>query len=856
MVKIKPLPAESNFDGLDELHNVDYHLHRGTKSSKRIKKKQTTRIDDGTAKHNSVVDVLKTLLVGTHSVHIGAPFLCVGLFLSMVLQLMPHVQRYNTVLMPALAAAVEYKHFPQNSVRPQVLIALAILLSIGMDIFQIANDRTNITPVIVATIVLINMCKIALLNTFLRNSQGAVRTRKYLKRRFRLFIIPLKEPRRIMRDIRGRMLAIGMFQLIGALVFFATFLVQVTYLEYSSMYLSPARGDSALPMFLIIKVGTLLLVFFGVLYDTDIRLCLWYFGCLGFAVQYVRKYITRKRLELGGFPLSFVFSKMRFQVLCFVKAVDVLWGIYGWVIVSYPLGGKFYSLDTHLQILYGMVTFSLVVFDIWSVTLLLGVRWLLRRRKVVKELGELADSDDSEIEEFGLRTNLEEGRQHLSNKAELAETRRRLYLHKMKEEQTRFAEGTVDERHRGSRAAADWIQEFSAWAPRGKSRGVHPDAGSDPSVEAADWEAGSVLRSKQQGNPLMRQLQEHAGFNYVARKFPQNPSVWEDLQAAPTGLQEPVVSKFPRHERVEQLDSFRPPPEATATSQDSRQSSKDVPRTVARTPTKPTAQLKKTVYDIDWVDDSDDDGADASGEAVLSPLLNAAPVRKHTAPHALLPRGYSDYQVGYTKNKDGSRETFKSPSSMDFRTSIGVQDVELEPTPPMPAEQFAEIWEVLAPASVAKISTMLVPTQVPMKPSQKGGSDEESAVDSRETAATDKQMRTEQQNLLSAIIKHVRDKNFCVVAAGVHQQQVLKLLCCGTIRPPTGAPGNPSRSSEAAGRMGLVEIKLFRGAIMGGGAGGTNQSYLIECTARSKDAQQAQMFLQLMEFRSIFTFID
>ena len=78
MVKIKPLPAEDNFDGIDDLHNVDYHLHRGTKSSKRVKKKQTKRIDEDLVKHNDVVDVLKSLLYGKHSVHIGVPFLCFG----------------------------------------------------------------------------------------------------------------------------------------------------------------------------------------------------------------------------------------------------------------------------------------------------------------------------------------------------------------------------------------------------------------------------------------------------------------------------------------------------------------------------------------------------------------------------------------------------------------------------------------------------------------------------------------------------------------------------------------------------------------------------------------------------------
>ena len=442
MPKIKPLPAseESNFDGLDELHNVEYMVHRGSKSKKKQKKKVTSRIGDAEKVRADIIMVFRNLLLGRRSLHVGVPFFCGGLFLVMLMQLLPQLQRYNTLVILGLSASAEFRFFPLKSVRAQLVVSLAVLLSVAMDIWQITVS--SFAPVLIATIVFVMIAKLCLMYIFLRSSQGAERTRKYLNRRFRLFMIPLFEPKRIMRDVRGRMLAIGWMQLIAVFVYFVLYLVLLLQLEYSVLYLSPKTGAS-LPLFLILKSGSSALVLMGVLYDTDIRLCLWYFGCLGCAVDYIRKYIRSKRIELKGFPLAFSFAKIRFQMLAVLKLLDIGFGVYGWVIVGYSFGSRFNSLDTRLKIFYSAVCFSLTVFDLWSVALFLGVRWLLRRRKIIKKIGMLIDSDDSEIEEFGLRLSLEGVEEKRKEREENSEKQKLKYQLRMKEEQLRLAESTI-----------------------------------------------------------------------------------------------------------------------------------------------------------------------------------------------------------------------------------------------------------------------------------------------------------------------------------------------------------------------------------------------------------------------------
>jgi len=165
----------------------------------------------------------------------------------------------------------------------------------GVDIFHLVINRFPLFLTI--SVFLLIVFKVLLLHVFYRNSPGASRTRKYIDRRMRLFLIPWFQPRRIMRDVRGRMLAIGWLQLVAVMLYLVLSLVVYFYLDAVTFSLY-SKSSSILPFYLILKSGSSLVVLLGILYDTDLTLCLWYFGCLGCAVNYVRSHINRKRVAL------------------------------------------------------------------------------------------------------------------------------------------------------------------------------------------------------------------------------------------------------------------------------------------------------------------------------------------------------------------------------------------------------------------------------------------------------------------------------------------------------------------------------------------------------------------------------
>lgn len=546
-MKIAPVPtvSEENFDGLNELHNVEYHLHRGSKSKRRVKKKRTEK-SKSLSSEQDILKVLKELLFGKRSLYVGVPFTLFGILLAMLLELSPLLQRYNTVVILGLSASIQFSYFPAKSVRSQLLVAIIVLLSIAIDIFQIVY--TTFIPVITATVVIQIIIKLAIFSAFLRNSQGAVRTRKYLKRRFRLFIIPFHQPRRIMRDIRGRVLAIGWMELAAVFAYLLLLILFLVYLDFSSIYIGES-ATSYIPTFLMFKVVSSLLVLSSILYDTDWRLCLWYFGCLAWYVHYIRKYITRKRIELNGFPLVYAFSKYRFMVVTFLKLLDVCWGLYGWYIVSYTFGTKFYSIGLRMQLFCSSLVFCLVLFDLWILTLFFGIRWLLRRNRIVTEInaeaGKSYDSDDSEIEEFGLRLNLDDFKEYDQDKAQLAEMRRQLYFQRMKAEETRLAERTTDQQQHSGRfglnlsaTATQWFEDRGIWVPK-RTNTVHPNPEEGLGVRdqlttgatGLAWEDEETHTLERSGtHPLLRQLQSHAEFNNSTAAYAKYEVLWEQLR--------------------------------------------------------------------------------------------------------------------------------------------------------------------------------------------------------------------------------------------------------------------------------------------------------------------------------------
>ena len=154
---------------------------------------------------------------------------------------------------------------------------------------------------------------------------------------------------------------------------------------------------------MLIKTITTGLVFLWILYDTDVVLCLWYFGCLSCAIKYVKEHIKKKQDENSGygFPLMFSYYKTRFYILIFLKMIDFVCGIFGWIILGSIFGSNFRSMEYRFKTFLGVMIFALVITDIYCPILLYFVRWLLHRRYVLKKMEVLDGSDDSEIDEFG-----------------------------------------------------------------------------------------------------------------------------------------------------------------------------------------------------------------------------------------------------------------------------------------------------------------------------------------------------------------------------------------------------------------------------------------------------------------------
>jgi hypothetical protein len=329
-----------------------------------------------------------------------------GVFQSFIMDFSGTGKGINTVLILLLGASIKFDRFPERYVRPQVSISLLTGASIAVDVIRMTIY--GYTSSYLAGFIFISLFKAALLTSLLYNTTAASRrARKYLVRRLRLFGIFCQQPRRIMRDIRARMLAIGWMELVAAVYYLICSLLSITLFDYSIFFLS-----QNLSIYLLVKAVSSFILFLGILYDTDVVLCLWYFGCLSCAVSYVRKYINIKRIEFGGWPLAFSFYLLRFQIFLFFKSIDVLIGIYGWIILAPYFGPDFLNVETKLKIFVSFVVFAQLSTDVWVPLLLYVVQWLLRRKKVLKALALLEVSDDSEIDEFELRTDLEKARLH------------------------------------------------------------------------------------------------------------------------------------------------------------------------------------------------------------------------------------------------------------------------------------------------------------------------------------------------------------------------------------------------------------------------------------------------------------
>jgi hypothetical protein len=443
---IKPLPEhykEDEFDDLDEILTTENTRGSSKRKSGKVipttemneesflKRKPSSKTTSSASKQSQSQNAFFIcfskhnwyhFLLGKRTRKLGMPFLVIAVFLELILEscFSQYHFGYNLYLLLTLEAAILFPSFPKASVRPQLCLSVLTLLSFLLDIYLLLyyNNSASFSatysssanplsppPLSILFIVLFSLFlffKFLIFSNFLLHIQSASRIRKYLDRRLRLFFFPLKQPKRFMREIRGRFLAISWLSFFSTFCYLLFFCLFYFVYDFKSFYLSSSM-ISSLTLFLLLKIVTSFFVFSMLLYDIDIRLCLWYFGCFSFSISYIRSYIVTQRKKLGGFPLVFSYYSLRFSILWVLKIIDIGWGCYGWYLVVPNLFGKvYYSLDNDLKIFFSFLLTLLVISDLYMLCLFVIIQWLLRREKVLKKLQVIVGSDDSEIEDFHL----------------------------------------------------------------------------------------------------------------------------------------------------------------------------------------------------------------------------------------------------------------------------------------------------------------------------------------------------------------------------------------------------------------------------------------------------------------------
>mmetsp|Transcript_6775 Transcript_6775/g.13033 ORF Transcript_6775/g.13033 Transcript_6775/m.13033 type:complete len:1043 (+) Transcript_6775:153-3281(+) len=331
-------------------------------------------------------------------------YLLVGLIMSFICEVVSQGPQYNTALLLVLIAGFEFNYFPSKSVRPQLVLSVLVGVSIALDIMLFAQPphKVNDGAKVLTSIVLLSK-GLALYNFLCLSSTGS-RAKKYLWRRIRVFFIPLSYPRKPMREIRSRILAVEWLQAGVAIGYIVLFVFGFMAVGVSDVMSSPSAG-MPLVAFLPIKFLTSSAITMVLMIDTDITLCFAYFGCLGGMMSYVKAYIHSKQQEYGGWPLSYALNPYRVYAVAVLKFVDVCFGFAGWAAVGTTFSA-YYSLGYNVMALVSGTVTMLVLSDIWIPILFVFVIRMIRKHDaLVRRLQESEESDDSELDEFDIRNN-------------------------------------------------------------------------------------------------------------------------------------------------------------------------------------------------------------------------------------------------------------------------------------------------------------------------------------------------------------------------------------------------------------------------------------------------------------------
>ena len=275
-----------------------------------------------------------------------------------------------------------------------------------------------------------------------------------------MFGVTTSIPKRVLRDVRNRILAIEWIHFIATIVYGCLFALSITSFDYSLA--NPPDGSPiriSVALFLMGKTVSSLVIFLGLLSDTDVILGLAYFGCLGFCMKYVKEYTRKKREEYGGWPLAYAYNKCRFYVICFLKVGDVAWGVIGWIIMGKMLGKFWLQSNAALQTVLMSIWMSMVFTDFWTSILFYITVWLIKVHKRLDELDEGGDSDDSELDDFGVRTPLASPKEKVSQSSS-AKSRAKALAYSSESSESSSSES--EESEDISRSTASYLKHLSS----------------------------------------------------------------------------------------------------------------------------------------------------------------------------------------------------------------------------------------------------------------------------------------------------------------------------------------------------------------------------------------------------------
>ena len=182
-------------------------------------------------------------------------YLLAGLVVSLICEIVVSGPQYNSALLLSLIAAAEFQFFPSNSVRPHLVFAVLVAISYFLDILLFVQPQRKVKHTAKALTAIVFLAKGLAMYNFLFYSNSGARAKKYLWCRIRVFFIPLSYPRKPMREIRSRVLAIEWLQGGVAVGYLVLFVYAYMTIGSSDVMSSPAAG-MALMAFLPIKFLT------------------------------------------------------------------------------------------------------------------------------------------------------------------------------------------------------------------------------------------------------------------------------------------------------------------------------------------------------------------------------------------------------------------------------------------------------------------------------------------------------------------------------------------------------------------------------------------------------------------------